>query len=290
MLALAIAALVAQQPGPCVDPFSFYGMRTYTENSEFSFLGTDWLLLIAPENYQEITFHLMKGGQEFHPHQLLFQEPPLAGVRKMEVQGPPKQIAEAGDYVAEFRLKDKAISKFPFSIKKTSGGDPFKPTVKWSYTTPIDRMGMLHADPEIDSRVYLSFMMHGDRDGFANGSPWHVKMFHNGKLVAESQERKITSLSNKPYDAFFMVKENGGRANELNYSEMMKMPGTLRFDVDVKGKKARSFTYTLSGGSIKPHPRSELSYQPATGYFPPRKPVQRVGQWEFHHAWWADSQ
>lgn len=274
-----------------MEPMTFYGMRTYANQANFGFLLESQTLVMAPPNYEAMTFHLLKGGQELVSYGHYWDETPLPAFRMARLQYPsPIWLEQEGDYVAEYRIEGKTISAFPFSIKKTSGGDAYNPTTSWAYKTPIDRMGVLHVEQDKDGPVAISFMLHAAAEGIAKGSTFVAKISHNGRVIGTTPTTYISETYNYKYWTRLYFDGPNGRGEEFNWSDLAKLSGTIKIDIEVGGKAVRSFTYTATApGQIKGHARSELNYSPATGHFPPRRISTDGGRFQLHHAWWADS-
>ncbi len=291
MLQLVLLASMAQNPAPSIEPMSFYGMRTYANQANFGFLSESWHLVMAPASYESMTFHLKKGDQELVTYGHYFDDTPWPAFRLARLQYPaPIWLEQEGEYVAEYRLDGKVISAFPFTITKKSGGDAYNPTTAWSFKTPIDRMGQLHVDQASDGPAMISFMMHPAAEGIAKGSNFVAKITHNGRVMGVTPTTYISEPHNQRYWTRLHFDGPNGRGEEFNWSDLAKLTGTIKIDIEIGTKVVRSFTYTATApGTIKGHPRSELSYSPASGHYPPRRIFGETGRIQMHHVWWADS-
>lgn len=291
MLSFALFTVVAQNPAPSIEPMSFYGMRTYANQANFGFLGERWNLVMAPGSYEGMTFHLLQGGQEVGSQEHYFDDTPWPAFKMGRLKnGSPVFLEKEGDYMAEFRIEGKTISALPFRITKKSGGDAYNPTTAWDYQTPIDRMGQLHVDQARDGVVTISFMMHPAKEGIPTGSTYVAKFTHNGQSLGVSPDKAISDPHNQKYWTRLRFLASNGRGKELNWSDLAKMSGTLKVEIIAAGKLVRTFTYTASApGQIKGHARSETSFTPATGHYPPRRLFVDTANMEMHHVWWADS-
>jgi len=292
MVTLAVLGFswLVQSPLPAIDPSSVYGMRTYTTNPEFGFLPDKFVVGFAPSNLDELTMHLLKGGEAKASGGFYATETPYPAFRVLRFQPMPTvQLAEPGEYVIEFRLKDQAVTRLPFRIERKQSGDEFNPTVSWEFHTPVDRAGNLTFSNADDGQVWLNAWLAPVREGIALRTTASIKLSHGGKVVAEA----LPFMFQEPQNARrgFKLFKPGGRT-PFKKSDLLKLNGTITGTIAVPSKTLRTFSWTVQGMKILPHPRSAADHSPRTDYWIPRRLAGGAEGYQFFHLeeqYWAIS-
>jgi len=287
-----LSATLASQSAPAVDASSIYGMRTYLTNPEFGFMPDKIALAFPPADKESITMHVLKGSSEVTGGGLYFTETPYPSFRILRFTPMPiVNLAEAGDYTIEFRNGGTPFSKFPFTIKKQTSGDEFNQTVTWDFITPVDRMGTLNYSNANNSSVWLSAWMAPVRDSIPMRSMATVKLTNNGTVIAHHVKYMFQEPYPKRYT--FQLTKPGGQGNApFNKSDLLKVSGDVVGTIEVNGKRLRTFTWNVSGGQIKAHPRSASTFEPRTSYLLPRRLAGAEAAYQFFHLeeqYWAES-
>lgn len=289
-VAALASTLLLQSPLPAIDPSSVYGMKTFTTNPEFGFLPDKLVVGFAPSNMDDLTMHVLKGSESKASGGFYPTETPYPAFRVLRFQPKPTiELAEPGEYTIEFRLKDQPLTRLPFRIEKKQSGDEFNPTVSWEFHTPVDRAGNLTMSNADDGQVWMNAWLAPGREGLAMRSSVTIKLSHGGKVVAEA----LPFMFQEPQNARrgFKLFKPGGRT-PFKKSDLNALNGTLTGTITHPTKTLRTFTWTVSGGKVQPHPRSASDYAPRTDYWIPRRLAGSAEGYQFFHLeeqYWAMS-
>jgi len=289
MLAAALITIApVAQTLPAFEPNSVYGMKTFTTNPAFGFLPDKFVVGFAQDGAEKLTMHVLQGSTEVTGGGFYETETPYAGFRVLRyVPLPTVELPQAGAYVIEFRSDGKAVSRFPFEIKKLVSGDEFNSKTSWDFITPVDRMGNLTTSNEKDTNVWLNAWLAPAREQIPLRSMAEIKLTHGGKVVANAlpymfQEPQNTRRS-------FKLFKPGGRTS-FSKSDLMALSGEVVGTITGSGKTLRTFRWTISGGKVKPFAQSESSYSPRTDYWLPRRLAAAAEGYQFYHleeCYWA---
>lgn len=288
-----LALMVLSQGIPTVDPSSIYGMKTFTTNEKFGFLPEKIALGFAPTELDGITMHVMKGTSELTKGGFYGTETPYPSFRMLRyIPEPVVNLPDAGAYTIEFRQNGTPFSKFPFEVRKKSGGDEFNPTTSWQFVTPVDKSGFLAYSASEDTNVWLHFWMAPDRESIPKNSMVEVKLMSGGKVVAHALPHKVQETHNIKHTFKLMKPEGQGRA-AFTKSHLNALGSGVTAVVTNSGKEIRKFNWKVSDGKVELHPRSKSDHSPRTDYWIPRRLAGSPEGYQFFHLqelYWATSQ
>lgn len=292
MALLLAAAIALQTPSPTINPASVYGLKTFATNPTFGIFPDGFQVGFPPATPEDLTMQVQKvGGSPIVSggfYTSANNYPSFHVLRFAPV--PTIEIPEPGKYTIEFRNKTQKVSEFPIELVRKATGDEFNPTVFWDYKTPVDKMGGIYFEnTRPDASVYVMAWIAPRREGISATTPATVTLSHNGKDVAEGKGLTFHEFQN----ARRILRLNSTqKIGKFTQTDLRKLSGNVVLTIKAGPKVIRKFSWTITGGQFKLHPKSASDYSPRTGYYVPRflagstEGFSNFTLCEFH---WSDS-
>ncbi len=215
------------------------------------------------------------------------------------VQGPADiTLSEPGVYNLIFTVDGKPISRLPFAVDKTVGGDPLNPKTSYQLRGMWSKAGHLTMRSAKDQQIPVLSLWLGSSDlpEGATKDMFRAQLFRNGELVATSKQRlgsiaaghfKRTTIDlYRPHDDRQAANAEPFALNDWTQDGSYELRITRQSDDAV----LRTFTFEAVGGSIKPLPQTELSYEPTLDHITPRIARKNTNTFEIIEAIWLMSE
>jgi hypothetical protein len=186
-----------------------------------------------------------------------------------------------GDYLLDFVLLGDVVGRLPFSVRVEESGDPFDPGTTTVYSGPWERLGVFEQEIDApDEPLRFTTWIRPDEAGEA--APRNVPgttftLLHEGTPVAASQHYRPSDKMER--GAWWMVSDHlvpydeRERATLAEFHVSDLAPG--RYTLEVRrhgdGGLIRTFAFEAGDGTIVPHPRSAMDYEPRYEYLTPRR-------------------
>jgi hypothetical protein len=292
LTAVACAVIGIQSPGPTMDPGSFYGMRTYTNNAEFVCMPEKLAVGFAPENTDDLTLHFLKeDGTEVVGKGVYSDDTKYPAFKILRISSAEVRLTDSGKYRGELRHKGTPVSVFPFEIVRKMEGDEFNPTYFWDFRTPVDKMGTLSfSNTEADATVWVTWWNAPRREGIPMKSSATMALYHNGKKIASGTPVFYQEPQNQRW---IMRMDTLKGFEQFRKASLLKLGGVVEGRLMTGEKALRTFKWTIEGGKVQPIARSQSGYEPRTEYWMPRSLAGTKQGYQFYHLeeqYWATSE
>lgn len=219
---------------------------------------------------------------------------------KMNIQGTPTvQLTEPGVYGLVFVIDGKPVTRFPFVLLETGGGDdPFKPEKTyafdgvWRLFAYFTRETYSGEDvPQLN--LWLGGLDMASPDTFQGYFMASLK--RDGAEIAHSK-RQTSFYSNGHFERrstlLFEPHDDRGAPNAVPIGmDELTVNGAYTLDVTraEDGALLRRFEFTVAGGEIQPLDRARLGYDQPLDFIVPRVFKSGSSGYEFEEAIWIST-
>lgn len=213
------------------------------------------------------------------------------------VQGPADlQLSEPGAHTLQFVVGGTPVSRLPFVVDKSVGGDPLNPKTTFRLRGPWSNMGHLTMRTAREQQIpVLSFWVGSADlpDGAARGM-FTAQLFRNGQLVATSKRSQgeifAGHYKRTTIDLYRPHQQRQEQNAEVFAFADWVVNGSYELRISRQSDNAvlRSFRYTADG-AIRPLPQTELSHTPTLDYITPRIARKNTNTFEIIEAIWLMS-
>lgn len=278
-------------------------MDSYFGNDDGFVSFGDYDLVFAPEGPAQAVVGLVdKDGT------VLGQFPAFADYKRREgvfarlqIQGPADiQLSEPGLYTMVFVLDGKPITRFPFLLKQTSGGDdPFDPQKTYAFDGFWRSLAHITSGSQQGETIPVVSLWLGGLDMPAPDTFqafFEARLYRDGTLLAHSR-RETSSYSNGHFQRqevlLYQPHEPKQSPNSVVFTMAeMQIDGQYELKVTRSEDDAplRVFKFTVADGKIQPLTRSQLGFDPAVDFIVPRVTKKGSTGYEFVEAIWIGSE
>lgn len=185
-----------------------------------------------------------------------------------------------GDYLFDLVFQGQVAGRIPFRVRVDEGDDPFNPTTQYVYEGPWETLGFFE-QPSDDAAAALRFTAWVRPSDLGDGFNPSVTftLLHDGTPVAASQHYRGSQRFD--HGAWVRVTDHlvpyaeRGRATlqRFRLADLTAGAYTLELRRHGDGELIKTFAMVAVAGTITPHPRSTMDYEPRHGYLTPRRVV-----------------
>jgi hypothetical protein len=214
------------------------------------------------------------------------------------VQGPADiTLSEPGTYNLLFTVGGTPVSRLPFVVQKSVGGDPLNPKTSYRLRGLWSQMGHLTMRTARDQQIPVLSLWLGSNDlpeGAARGM-FTARLFRGGRLVATSKRSQgeifAGHYKRTTIDLYHPHEERQAQNAQPFTLADWTQSGSYELRISRQSDDAllRSFPYTAAGGAIVPLPQTALSHEPTLDYITPRIARKNTNTFEIIETIWLRS-
>jgi hypothetical protein len=299
---VAVGAGILAHPGQAQNPPAVVFesmMDSYFDNTSgyVSFVNYD--IAFPPKGPAKgIVGILDAKGKVLTQHRFLERYKVRNGVfgRVLVTGTPGIKLTNPGRYIMVFAMNGKPISRFPFTLKQTGGGnDPFNPKKTYAFDGPWRNLAHITQGSWKKQPIPVFSVWLGGLDMAKPGTfqaYFFARLLRGGKVVAHSKRQTSFysggHFKRRKFNLYrpHTVKQEPN-AIPFTMKELLKDGDyELRLTRKSDGAKLRSYKISVAKGKFRILKRTKLGYKPAHDYIVPRVTKKGSTAYEFVKAIW----
>lgn len=217
---------------------------------------------------------------------------------RAQVQTPADiTLTEPGIYNLAFIVDGKPVTRLPFKLVKSSGGDdPFNPSTKYYFDGYWRTFAFLTMESfKGESFPQINYWLGGiDMAAGKNRGKPYLAMYRDGQLVAHSQKTQGHFMLGHFKHARMSLYHPHKEGKEYNAKPFLLKDWLIdgKYEIRVTrqadGAMLRSFDFNVVNGQFENHPRTKLGFEPQTDYIAPRVQMKGSTALELEEAIWIE--
>ncbi len=270
---LATGGLVwAQENSPAFEFQSLMNQRFYEDHGSLMIEYSQ--LVFPPANLSQVSIDVVRKSGELVGEVAMRAQPSdhFSMFSFLTAQGTGMiKLEQAGDFVLRGKVNGQVVTQMPFSMAVEKGGDAFNPQTKYHRKGPWEELAFLYQD-ENSPEAAMQFCWWTNTRELPQGGSRNVsaRLLRGSEEVAFTRSVVVSQSEWQFCLQDLMFTQDGGK-RRVTAKALAQMDGdyTIALKTD-KSDAFRSYSLSVKGGKIQPHPRSALDVQPHAGFLVPR--------------------
>ncbi len=279
---------------PAMDYHSMMNIRFYEQTG--GFLIETLPIFFPPQDMNSVAFEIIDASGKSKLKSDVYvskwqQFPIVDGIRPKGSAGNIK-LGQAGSYVLRVTVAGKEITRIPFKMAAQNSGDPFNPKSTFTRQGPWSKLGFISANPERpDDAIAFNWWANTNEMPGGKGGKMTAHILKSGKEIAESRGFFVSKINWQSCSKSFRQSGTNFR-NFFTLANLMANDGSYEIVLKAGDKIIRTYTLTVSGGTVQHHPRSAMDYTPHADYITPKVIFNNTGSGsnnKMFDAYWVES-